>query len=62
MSFPRKIRLDLATPAEVAIRSAIDVVEKLGADVRLTNAVILLGQALDQVSHYVDEQIAACNS
>lgn len=52
---PRRIRIDLMTPAELAITEAIRVVELMGADVRLTEAVILLGQARDRVADYVDD-------
>jgi hypothetical protein len=51
---PRRCRICLATPAELAIRAARDAVESVGADVLLTEAVILLGQALDKVADYVD--------
>jgi len=56
-TFPRRSRLDLCTPAEVAIYNAMQEVEKVGADVRLTDAVNLLSQAKDKVADYVDEQI-----
>ena len=42
------------TPAELAIRRAMDEVEKLPADVRLTDAVTLLDAAGDSVADYVD--------
>lgn len=51
---PRRIRIDLATPEEMAIRNAIAAVEAMGADVRLTQATILLDQALSKVADYVD--------
>lgn len=54
---PRRIRSDLATPTEVAIRAAMRAVENMPADVRLTDAGVLLGEALDKVAAYVDEQI-----
>lgn len=57
MSFPRKIRQDLSVPAEIAIGNAIQQIEKLGADVRLTDAVVLLGKAKDKVSEYIDEEL-----
>lgn len=49
---PRRQRLDQNTPAELAIRAAVDAVEALGADVSLTMAVILLGQAREHVADY----------
>lgn len=55
---PRRIRLDLNVPAELAIRAATDAVEGMGADVRLTEAVVLLGRAREQVSDFVDAQDA----
>jgi hypothetical protein len=51
---PRRIRLDLNTPAELAIRAAVDAVEALPADVRLTDAVVLLSQARERVADFVD--------
>lgn len=59
MTIPRRIRLDLATPPEVAIRAAIAAVEALTPDSRLTQALGALGQALDHVSTYVDEKMRA---
>ncbi len=52
---PRRIRLDLFTPAEKAIYDAAMEVEKVGADVKLTDAVILLQQARSLVADYVDQ-------
>ncbi len=52
--FPRRNRIDLQTPAEKAIRDAVQAVEEAGADERLTSAVILLGEALDKVADYVE--------
>lgn len=42
------------TPAEQAIWAAVQAVEALPADVRLTDAVILLQAARDSVADYVD--------
>jgi len=53
----RKNRLDLMTPAEIAIYKAMEEVEKMEADVRLTNAVIKLQEARDEVAAYIDEQL-----
>lgn len=57
MSTPRKIRLDLATPPEVAIRAAMHAVEAMGADPRLTSAIQHLSTALDFVSAHVDDEM-----
>jgi len=54
--FPRRNRLDLNTPAELAIYEAIQEVEKVGADVRLTDVVIMLGKAKDLLSDFVDSK------
>lgn len=51
---PRRARLDLNTPAEKAIYEAMQEVEKLPADVRLTDAVNLLAKAKDLVADFVD--------
>jgi hypothetical protein len=51
---PRRVRRDLMTPAELAITAAMEEVEKLGADERLTAAVVLLGAARDKVADFVD--------
>ena len=55
-TIPRRIRLDLNTPAELAIHNAMQEVEKVGADPKLTEAVILLSKAKELVSDYVDSQ------
>lgn len=55
MSIQRRNRLDLNIPAEVAIQNAIWEVEKVGADIKLTEVVIMLGKAKDLLSDYVDE-------
>ena len=51
---PRRARLDLWTKAERAIYDAVQEVEGVGADVRLTDAVVLLQAARDSVADYVD--------
>lgn len=54
---PRRIRVDLNTKAETAIRNAINEVEIIGADPLLTDAVILLQQAKEKVADYIDNQL-----
>lgn len=51
----RRNRIDLMTPSELAIYKAIHEVEHLGADVKLTEAVILLSKAKDILADYVDK-------
>lgn len=48
-------RLDLMSPSEKAITEAIMEIEKAGADVKLTNAQVLLGKARDLVYEYYKE-------
>lgn len=52
---PRKVRMDMWGPAELAIHNAIQEVEKMPADTLLTEAVILLSQAQDKVAEYIDK-------
>ncbi len=54
--FPRRSRVDKFTPAETAIRAALQAVETVGADVRLTDAVVLLGHAADRLADFVENQ------
>lgn len=51
---PRRNRIDKFTPAERAIYDAVQAVEAMAADVRLTDAVILLQAARDSVADYID--------
>jgi hypothetical protein len=54
MEIPRRIRMDQWTPAEHAIQAAVDAVEVMGADERLTRAVVLLAEARRAVADFVD--------
>lgn len=51
----RRNNLQLMAKAELAIFDAMQLVEEMGADVKLTDAVIKLGEAKDHVSDYLDE-------
>ena len=53
---PRRNRLDLAVPAEVAIRRAMHEVEISGCDVLLTESVVLLESALNKVADFVEKE------
>lgn len=53
----RRNRLDLMTPCELAIYNAMQEVEKMPADVTLTEAVILLGKAKNLVSDFIDKKV-----
>lgn len=59
---PRRAHVDLLTSPELAIREAILAVERMAPDVRLTEAVILLGQAKAKVADFVDERLARLTS
>jgi hypothetical protein len=54
---PRRQRLDRSEPSELAIRHAVDMVEKMEADVRLTKAVDLLNEARELVADVIDENL-----
>lgn len=56
-SFHRRNRLDLNEPAEISIRNAVNEIEKIGADVRLTKAINLLHEARELVSDFIDEKL-----
>lgn len=51
---PRRARIELFTPAEKAIYEAMQKIEEMPADVRLTDAVVLLQEAQNKVADFVD--------
>jgi hypothetical protein len=54
VDFPRRSCVDQWTPPERAIAEAVDAVERAGASVHLTDAVILLGKAQNAVADHVE--------
>jgi hypothetical protein len=52
----RRNTLELMEPSELAILKAVQEIEKIGADIRLTEAGGLLLKAKDLVSDYIDEK------
>lgn len=54
MNIPRRNQMQQWCEAERQIFEAIQAVERMDADVRLTDAVILLGKARDCVADFVD--------
>lgn len=52
---PRRVRTDQFSEAEKAIYEAVWIVESMNADVRLTDAVVLLQAARERVADYVDD-------
>lgn len=53
---PRRRRMDLMTPAELACLKAISEIEGAGCDHRLTAAQMLIEQAQNLVADYVDSR------
>ncbi|MBD1864302.1 MULTISPECIES: hypothetical protein [Trichocoleus] len=51
---PRRSRVDLLAPAELAIHEAMIAVENAGAHPLLTEAVLLLGQAKNKVADHIE--------
>jgi hypothetical protein len=56
---PRRVCMDRWCDAELAIHKAVQAVEAMGADPRLTRAVLRLGHARELVADYVDVK---CNT
>jgi hypothetical protein len=54
--FPRRNRVDLYTPMERAVSDAIQAVEASFAHPRMTDAVSLLGKAMDAVADAVEDE------
>ncbi len=52
---PRRIQLDKMEPVEKTIREAMEMVEYMGADVKLTDAIMKLDEALGLVSDFIDK-------
>lgn len=51
---PRRCRLDLLTPAEIALWQATSMIEDSGAHPLLTDAVTFLKQAREKLADYVE--------
>lgn len=51
----RRNRIDMLCPAELAIRSSMELVELLGCSEKLTNALNKLKEAKDLVADYISE-------
>jgi len=56
-NIPRRNRLDLCKPAELAIYTAVGQVEQMGASPALTNAIVKLNEARDLVADFVDQSL-----
>lgn len=55
-TFSRRSRMDLMDSSEKLITEAVWEIEKLGCDVKLTEAVILLTKAKDLISDFIDKK------
>ncbi len=53
-TWPRRASIQSMTPAELKCRELIGIVEELGADVRLTDAVVLIGAAQASIADFID--------
>lgn len=54
---PRRVDIRLRTAAETKIAEALALVETLGADPLLTDAVTRLNEAREKVADYIDSQL-----
>lgn len=57
-NFPRRHSLYRMTKEEIAIFNLIQEIEAMGCHAILTDVVVLLGQAKDRLSDFVDLQLA----
>jgi hypothetical protein len=55
--FSRRERLDLMRPIELKIYKVMEEVKRMPADMRLTEAAILLDKARNLVSDFIDERL-----
>lgn len=53
---PRRVQIDRDTPAEAAIRKAIDAVEGAGAHTMLTDVVVMLDAARSKLADYLETE------
>jgi hypothetical protein len=53
---PRRNNLELNTDIELAIRDLIYKIEFMGADVKLTDAVMYLDKARNSLADFIDQQ------
>jgi hypothetical protein len=57
---PRRCDNNLRSEEEITIDKAIELIEKLGADEGLTNAIVKLNEARDMVADYIDKVLIHC--
>lgn len=62
MGFPRRNMINEMTPAELSIYNATQEVEKIGADVKLTEAIVLLTKARELVADFLDASHPKANT
>jgi hypothetical protein len=56
-NYSRRERLDLMRPIELKIYKVMEEVKRMPADMRLTEAAILLDKARNLVSDFIDENL-----
>jgi len=54
--FPRRKRIDLTMPVELALRSAVEKIESIGCDPLLTKAIIKVEEARELVAYYIERE------
>ena len=59
---PRRLRLDQMFPAELAVVAAVQEIEKLPPDLRLTEALNLLHKAKERIADFFDNKKPLLNS
>ena len=52
--FPRRNIMEELTEEEKMLLGSIEHIENLGADERLTNAVVLIGEALNELADFLE--------
>lgn len=57
IKIPRRINMAEWTDAEKAIQNAVNEVEKVGADPRLTDVVVMLSNARNLLADYIDDTL-----
>lgn len=57
---PRRIRLDLMSPVELAIYEVQQMIEKMPTDVKLTLAGVKLSEARSLVADFIDHELDKC--
>lgn len=57
MNTTRRVHLNFQVPAETAIFKAMEEIENLGADEKLTDAIMKLSEVRTLISDYIDKRL-----